>query len=241
MERLHKYIASAGLCSRRAAEELIRAGRVAVNGETITEMGAKVGEGDEVRVDGEVVRPQRLHYVLLNKPKGVVTTLRDPQNRPTILRYVPDLGVALKPVGRLDMDSEGLLILTNDGELAARLTHPRHGVEKEYVAVVKGDVGEKALATLRKGVYIDGGKTAAARVEASRFDPKRGTTRLTMVLHEGRNRQVRRMGDAVGHPVIDLKRVRIAFLRLRDLPPGGCRMLTKTEVASLKRLVGLEE
>lgn len=241
MERLHKFIASAGLCSRRAAEELIRAGRVEVNGETVSELGIKVGDEDEVRVDGEVIRPQRKHYVLLNKPRGVVTTMRDPQNRPTILRHVPDLGVALKPVGRLDMDSEGLLLLTNDGELAARLTHPRYGVEKEYVAIVRGEVGEKALARLRKGVFIEGGKTAPAKVEAGRYDPKRGTTRLTLVLHEGRNRQVRLMGEAVGHPVVDLRRTRIAFLRLRDLPPGGCRALTKAEVASLRSLVGLSE
>ncbi|HRI45132.1 MAG TPA: pseudouridine synthase [Fimbriimonadaceae bacterium] len=240
MERLHKFIASAGVCSRRAAEDLIRTGRVEVNGEMVSELGVKVGEEDEVRVDGEIVRPQRKHYILLNKPKGVVTTMRDPQNRPTILRYVPELGVTLKPVGRLDMDSEGLLLLTNDGELAARLTHPRYGVEKEYVAVVRGEVGDKALARLQKGVFVDGSKTAPAKVEAGRYDPKRGTSRLTLVLHEGRNRQVRLMGEAVGHPVVDLRRTRIAFLRLRDLPPGGCRALSKTEIASLRRLVGLE-
>lgn len=240
MERLHKFIAAAGIASRRKAEELIRQGRVEVNGEIVTEMGCKVGPEDEVRVDGEVAKQAKLHYVLMNKPKGVVTTLSDPQRRPTVAKLLPDLGVALKPVGRLDMDSEGLLLFTNDGELAARLTHPRYGVEKEYVVLVEGDIDERGLERLRKGVHIEGGKTAPAKVRKGRFDPKRGTSRLEITLHEGRNRQIRQMTDAVGHRVVDLRRVRIGPLRLRDMAPGMCRILGKTEVDALRRLVGLE-
>jgi 23S rRNA pseudouridine2605 synthase len=239
MERLHKFIATAGIASRRKAEELIRQGRVQVNGEIVLEMGTKVGPDDEVKVDGETVRTPKMHYVLMNKPKGVVTTLSDPQRRPTVAKFLPDLGVTLKPVGRLDMETEGLLLFTNDGDLAARLTHPRYGVEKEYVAIVQGDLDERTLEKLRKGVYIEGGKTAPAEVRKGRFEPKRGTTRLEITIHEGRYRQIRQMGDAVGHPVVDLRRVRIGPLRLRDMAPGMCRALGQVEVLALKELVGL--
>lgn len=241
VERLHKVIAASGLCSRRKAEELIAEGRVQVNGEFVVIPGTKVDEGDEVRVDGEAIKSQKLAYVLMNKPKGVVTTLSDPQKRPTVSRYLPDIGAALKPVGRLDMDTDGLLLFTNDGELAARLTHPRYAVEKEYVAVVTGVVTEKALKQLRDGVYIEDGKTAPAMVRASNYDPRRNTTRLEIVIHEGRNRQIRQMCDVVGNPVLELRRVRIGSIRLRDMRPGMCRILGKKEVDTLRALVGLEQ
>ncbi|HWA83481.1 MAG TPA: pseudouridine synthase, partial [Fimbriimonadaceae bacterium] len=152
-ERLHVRIAHSGLCSRRAAEELIKQGRVAVNGDLVTEMGIKVTDDDVVTVDGMPVQTAKLYTLILYKPTGCVTTMRDPQGRPTIVRYLPDLGVALKPVGRLDMDTEGLLVCTNDGELANRLAHPRYGVEKEYQAIVQGIPAGKALEKLSKGVW----------------------------------------------------------------------------------------
>jgi 23S rRNA pseudouridine2605 synthase len=220
---------------------MILDGRVSVNGRTVRELGVKVGEEDQVAVDGTPIRAAKLYTLVLNKPTGCVTTLFDPQRRPTIVQYLPDLGVQLKPVGRLDMDTEGLLIVTNDGELAQRLAHPRYAVEKEYQAIVRGIVGEPALEKLRHGVYIEGGKTRPARVEVIHAEPKTDTTGLKLTLHEGRKRQVRLMCEAVGHPVTSLKRIRIGPLYVRGLRGGECRMLGKAEVAGLRRLVGLPE
>jgi pseudouridine synthase len=238
-ERLHVRIARSGLCSRRAAETLILEGRVEVNGELVAELGRKVGPDDEVRVDGQIIGTAKLYAVLLNKPKGVVTTMRDPQGRPTILQYLPDYGVMLKPVGRLDMDTEGLLICTNDGDLAHRLAHPRYGVEKEYLAVVKGIPDEKTLDKLRKGIWIEGGKTSPAQVSIVHAEARTNTTSLRITIHEGRKRQVRLMCEAVGYPVASLRRVRIGPLHIRGLRPGECRLLGKQEVLELRRLVGL--
>lgn len=239
-ERLHKFIAACGLASRRKAEEMILEGRVQVNGEIITQLGTKVGPGDEVQADGVTLVRPKLYYVLMNKPKGVVTTLDDPQRRPTVARYLPDMGVTLKPVGRLDMDTEGLLLFTNDGEFALRMTHPRHKVPKEYQATVFGKPEEKALERLRKGVTIEGRRTAPAEVDILRYDPSEGRTLVRVVIREGRKRQVRLMFDAIGHPAQALKRVRIGPLVLRNMPAGMCRMLGKAEVDTLKRLVGME-
>lgn len=239
LERLHVRIARSGLCSRRAAETLIQEGRVEVNGELVVELGRKVGPDDEVRVDGQPVGTAKIHAVLLNKPKGVVTTMRDPQGRPTILPYLPDYGVMLKPVGRLDMDTEGLLICTNDGDLAHRLAHPRYGVEKEYQAVVKGIPDEKTLDKLRKGVWIEGGKTSPAQVSLIHAEARTNTTSLRITIHEGRKRQVRLMCEAVGHPVASLRRVRIGPLHIRGLRAGECRLLGQQDVQELRRLVGL--
>jgi pseudouridine synthase len=238
-ERLHVRIAHSGLCSRRKAEELIREGRVTVNGEVVQEMGVSVLPSDDVRVDGKPARPAKHYTLILNKPRGLVTTLSDPQGRPTIQRCLPDYGVQLKPVGRLDMDTEGLLLVTNDGELANRLAHPRYGIEKEYLAVVRGVPDDKTLDRLRKGVFIEGGKTQPARVEMLKAERDQPTRALRIVLHEGRKRQVRQMCEAVGHPVVSLKRVRVGPLLLKGLRPGECKLLGKKDVDHLRKLVGL--
>jgi pseudouridine synthase len=239
--RLHVKIAHSGLCSRRAAEKLILDARVEVNGEIITSLGYKVGPEDVVRVDGQPITEARLLTVMLNKPKGVVTTLRDPQGRPTIVKYLPDYGIQLKPVGRLDMDTEGLLLCTNDGELANRLAHPRYGIEKEYQAIVKGLPDEKTLDKLRKGIWIEGGKTLPAQVSVVHAEAKTQTTSLRIVIHEGRKRQIRLMCEAIDHPVVSLRRLRIGPLFVRGMREGECKLLGQQEVAELKRLVGLEE
>jgi len=233
-ERLQKVLASRGWGSRRACEELIAAGRVTVNGE-VAQLGRRVdAEHDHVEIDGAPVgiRPELVHY-LLNKPAGVVTTAADPQGRRTVVQLVP-AEPRVFPVGRLDVDTEGLLLLTNDGELANRLAHPSHGVEKEYLATVAthgGPVSAGAIRRLREGVELDDGLTAPARIS----QPSPGVLRIT--IHEGRNRQVRRMCEAVGHPVTRLVRTRIGSLRDRRLRPGTWRVLTAVEVRDLARAV----
>jgi 23S rRNA pseudouridine2605 synthase len=238
-DRLHVRIAKSGLCSRRAAEEMIRQGRVTVNGELVTEMGVKVTDEDQVAVDGMPALVAKSYTVVLNKPTGVVTTMRDPQGRPTITRYLPDMGVPLKPVGRLDMDTEGLLVCTNDGELANRLAHPRYGVDKEYQAIVHGIPNDKSLNKLRKGIWIEGGKTSPAKVEVIHAEEKTNTTGLRITIHEGRKRQVRLMCEAIDHPVISLKRIRYGPLTIKGMRSGEARMLGKQEVDELRKLVGL--
>jgi 23S rRNA pseudouridine2605 synthase len=237
--RLHVFIAHSGLCSRRAAEKLIQEGRVVVNGNQVMEMGVKVAPEDEVQVDGSPVRVARNYTVVLNKPTGVVTTLSDPQRRPTIVRYLPDYGVTLKPVGRLDMDTEGLLICSNDGEFAHRLAHPSFEIDKEYQAIVEGIPSEKALNDLRKGVFIEGKRTAPAKIEVIHTEEKKNTTGLRITIHEGRKRQIRQMCELVGHPVKSLKRVRIGPLKIRGMRPGECRLLGMEELNELRALVGL--
>lgn len=238
--RLHKRIAASGLCSRRAAEKLIADGRVQVNGATIREMGVKVEPDDVISVDGEVIGLAKMHTLVMNKPVGLVTTLSDPHGRPTVRKLLPNMpGVMLKPVGRLDMDSEGLLLFTNDGELANRLAHPRYHVDKEYEVIVKGEVTESELSQLRSGVFIEGGKTSPATVERVGDCRNGEQTKLKFIIHEGRRRQIRLMCDSVGHPVISLRRVRIAFLTLKGMPKGMCQMLGKEDVERLRKLVGL--
>jgi len=230
-ERLQKVLATRGWGSRRVCEDLIAEGRVTVNGE-VAVLGRRVDpEADLVAVDGVPVgvRPGLVHY-LLNKPVGVVTTASDPQGRPTVVQLVPD-EPRVFPVGRLDVATEGLLLLTNDGELANRLAHPSHGVEKEYLAEVRGSVGPGALRRLRDGVELDDGMTAPAKVS----QPEPGVLRLT--IHEGRNRQVRRMCEAVGHPVQRLVRVRIGPLRDAVLQPGEWRELAPGELKALAETV----
>jgi 23S rRNA pseudouridine2605 synthase len=239
IERLHVRIARAGIASRRTAETLIQQGRVSVNGEIVREMGIKVGPNDSVAVDGMIVDVAKNFTLVLNKPLGCVTTMRDPQGRPTIVKYLPDMGVPIKPVGRLDMDTEGLLVCTNDGELANRLAHPRYGVEKEYQVIVRGIPTEKALDKLRKGVWIEGGKTMPAKVELIHAEPTKDTTGLRLTIHEGRKRQVRLMCEAVDHPVISLKRIRYGPLTIKGMRSGECRMLGMQEVDELRKLVGL--
>lgn len=228
-ERLQKILARAGIASRRGSEELIADGRVTVNGE-IADLGRRVDvESDVVEVDGVIigVRPGMVYY-LLHKPTGVVTTADDPQGRPTVVEMVPS-EPRVFPVGRLDMDTEGLLLLTNDGDLTHRLTHPSFGVDKEYLAHVEGTLSRGTLRRLREGVELDDGITAPAKV--SQIEP--GLVRL--VIHEGRNRQVRRMCEAVGHPVIRLVRTRIGPLVDHALTPGSWRALETEEVRALER------
>lgn len=240
-ERLHKRIAASGMCSRRAAEELIKEGRVAVNGQPVIQMGVIVTDDDVVTVDGEPIGRPPLYVLVMHKPPGYVTTLSDPQGRPTVKRLLPAIGAALKPVGRLDMNSEGLLLFTNDGELSNRLVHPRWGMEKEYEVTVEGVPSMEDLDRLRKGIYIDGGKTRPAVVELlSKPDRKSTTSKLKFILHEGKKRQIRLMCDAIRCPVVRLVRVRIGFLRLKGMPPGQCRMLGKQDIERLAKAVGLD-
>lgn len=234
--RLNAFLARAGVASRRRADELIREGRVRVNGER-GELNTVVGARDVVEVDGSRVERQPLAYVLLNKPTGVVTTASDPQGRPTVVELV-DHEVRVVPVGRLDADTSGALLLTNDGQLAHRLAHPRYGVPKVYDADVEGSLSPASLETLRRGVELKDGRTAPAEVRIIRRGSR--LSRLEITLHEGRNRQVRRMCEAVGHPVRSLHRRRYAGLRLVGLGPGQWRQLTPEEVASLRELAGPE-
>lgn len=231
-ERLQKVLARAGLGSRRTCEELIEDGRVTVNGKVIV-LGARVDvDRDVIAVDDVPigVRPDLVHY-LMNKPAGVVTTAEDTHGRPTVIQMVPS-DPRVHSVGRLDMDTEGLLLLTNDGLLTHRLTHPSFGVEKEYLAHVDGQPSAGALRRLREGIELDDGVTAPAKVSS----PGPGLLKLT--IHEGRNRQVRRMCDAVGLPVVRLVRTRIGPLRDPDLLPGEWRELTQDELRALERAVG---
>jgi 23S rRNA pseudouridine2605 synthase len=224
--RLNAYLARAGVASRRKADELIKAGRVRVNGE-VGQLNTFVGAADRVEVDGEEVRPQRLAYVLLHKPDGVLTTASDPQGRPTVVDLVRH-DVRVVPVGRLDVETTGALLLTNDGELAHRLAHPKYEVEKVYEAEVDGDPSEGALRRLAEGVELEDGLTAPAEVR------RLGPSRIELSIHEGRNRQVRRMLEAVGHPVRRLHRRRYAGLTLEGLNPGHWRELTPDEVRVLR-------
>lgn len=230
-ERLQKALARAGYASRRACEELIRAGRVAVNGERAV-LGARVDTTrDRVTVDGVPVSfDTTLVYYVLNKPAGVVSTARDPQHRRTVVELVPK-SPRVVPVGRLDYDTEGLLVLTNDGELANLLAHPRHGVDKTYLAEVDGVPKPVAIKQLREGVRLDDGVTAPARVRVVQRGDDHAALEIT--IHEGRNRQVRRMADAIGHPVRRLVRTRIGPLHDRTLAPGAWRPLTAREVRAL--------
>jgi 23S rRNA pseudouridine2605 synthase len=227
--RLNAYLARAGVASRRAADELIRTGRVRVNGRP-GELNTFVGSGDAVEVDGRPVEKQALAYLLLHKPSGVVTTARDPQGRPTVVGLVP-AEPRVVPVGRLDAETTGALLLTNDGRLAHRLAHPRYQVDKVYDAEVEGDPSAEALRRLREGVELDDGRTAPAKARCL------GRGRLELTVHEGRKHQVKRMCEAVGHPVRSLHRSRYAGLDLRGLAPGEWRELARAEVEALRRLV----
>ena len=230
--RLQKYLASCGVASRRRAEEMIAQGLVTVNGVTVQEMGIQVGESDEVAVEGRVVKPEGdKRYILYYKPVGEVTTVSDPEGRPTVLDHFRDYPVRLYPVGRLDFDSEGLLILTNDGEMTQRLTHPSHEVEKRYIARVSNELGAKELHLLRYGVLLDGQKTAPAKVSVLRKDAF--STDILISIREGRNRQIRRMVEAVGHEVVRLKRVQYGSLALGTLEGGQWRELTPQDVEAL--------
>jgi 23S rRNA pseudouridine2605 synthase len=234
MIRLQKLLSAAGVASRRASEELITSRRVTVNGEVVAELGSKANPDDDIRVDGRRIKlAVRPRYIAMYKPKGYVTTRKDPEGRPTVIDLLGDAGY-IYPVGRLDYDSEGLLLLTTDGDLAAKLMHPRHEVEKEYEVIVAGVPDPEAIEKLRRGVFIDGRRTAPAKVHAGHVvKSSRPTTQLIITLHEGRNRQIRKMCSAVGLPVRDLRRVRMGTVELKGLRPGEWRDLSPREVAAL--------
>ncbi len=232
-ERLQKILARAGLGSRRKCEAIIRQGRVAVDGEVVTVMGVKVDPGHHrITVDGRPVSgPQRTVYLLLNKPVGYVTTLSDPQGRPIVTDLLPDLGVRVYPVGRLDVDSGGALLMTNDGPLTNAILHPRHGVHKTYRILVRGVPGETALDRLRRGTIIEGNQTLPARITLLEKDSANG--RLQVVLHEGKKRQIRKMFAAIGHPVLKLTRIAYGRLRLGRLRPGQYRFLDEKDLKKI--------
>jgi 23S rRNA pseudouridine2605 synthase len=230
MERLQKILSQAGVASRRASEQLMIEGRVTVNGLTISELGTKADPvRDDIRVDGRRVKVVTQHrYLLLNKPRGYVSTRSDPQRRPTVIDLLQGVREYVYPVGRLDFDSEGLIILTNDGELAARLTHPRHGVPRVYDAQVLGVPDERDLARLERGMVIDGRRTEPAGIRIV------APSHLRVTIREGRNRQVRKMCEAIGHPVTRLTRTSIGPISDARLKPGQWRELTEAEVKKLR-------
>jgi pseudouridine synthase len=240
MVRLQKILSQAGVTSRRAAETLIAEGRVSVNGRVVREMGTKADPADDIRVDGRRIKTAvRPRYILLYKPAGYVTTRSDPQRRRTVMDLLGGVREYVYPVGRLDYDTEGLLLLTNDGELAARLTHPRHGIERTYEARVAGVLDHDALERLRTGIPLDGRRTLPAQVTSGPARSTRGGSKeaeglLRLTIREGRNRQVRRMCEAVGHPVRSLRRIRIGPISDRQLKPGQWRELTPAEISALR-------
>ena len=243
MERLQKLISTAGVASRRASEELITQGRVEVNGEVVRTLGTKADPAkDVIKVDGRRLRfDTRPRYILLHKPKNVVTTRRDPEGRRTVIELLKGVREYVYPVGRLDYDSEGLLLLTSDGDLAARLTHPRHAVERMYEAVVVGVPADDDLEKLRRGIFLDGSRTAPAQVKRAGTVGKgrNELSRLLLTLREGRNRQVRRMCASIGHPVRKLTRTRMGPIKLGDLRPGHWRDLTAREIRLLQEAASL--
>ena len=236
--RLEKYIATSGIASRRAVKKSIRAGLVTVNDETILVPGHPIDEKtDTVVFDGQPVEPLTEHlYLMLNKPPGYVTTRHDERGRPTVMTLVADLPDSIYPVGRLDLETEGMLLFTNDGDFAYRLLHPSHEIEKTYLTWVKGIPNDTAVQRLRQGVTIPSGKTAPARVKRLKTSRDGASTQFEMVIHEGKKRQVRLMFKAVGHSVIRLKRTQIGNLRLGDLPQGQHRFLTESEITALMAL-----
>ena len=237
-ERLQKLLARAGVASRRAAEDLIRAGRVSVNGRIVTELGSQAdSERDDVRLDGERIRASQALTLVLHKPMGVVTTLDDPEGRTTVRHLLPPKLGRVFPVGRLDFNSAGLLILTNDGELAARLMHPKHRIARTYRVKVSGRPGSAALGRLRKGIKLEEGVTGPAQVDVETELPTKTWLRIT--LREGRRREIRRMCEAVGHRVDRLVRVRFGPLELGQLRPGEWRILDEEEIDAVRRAVGL--
>lgn len=236
MERLQKVMAHAGVASRRKSEQLIAEGRVTVNGEIVTDMGTKVGRQDTIAVDGIVVEREHPVYFLLNKPRGVISSVSDEKGRKTVVDLLPDVSQRIYPIGRLDYDTTGALILTNDGEFANLLMHPRFEIDKTYVAKVKGILNKQTLRQLEKGVVIDGKRTAPAKGRILSQDHKKETTMVELTIHEGRNQQVKKMFEAVKHPVLKLKRETYGSLTLGGLQSGEWRELKPFEVNELIRL-----
>jgi len=240
-ERLQKILSAAGISSRRAAEDIILEGRVRVNGKVVTELGAKADpDKDHVKVDGKLINPkQPKAYIMLNKPVGFVTTMSDPEGRPIVADLLKGIKVRVYPVGRLDYDTEGLLLLTNDGDFAHLVTHPRHELPKTYLVKVKGFLEDRNVENLEQGVFLKDGRTAPARVRKLRKEESNSWVEIT--IHEGRKRQVRRMIDFTGHSVIKLKRTKVGSLNLGELPVGAYRYLTPDEVKGLREMATEEE
>ena len=234
-QRLQKILAKAGIASRRKAEELIKEGKVRVDGKVVTEMGTKVDpDAQDIECDGiHVAAREKKIYILLHKPAGFLSTVDDPQGRPIVTDLLPQVKERVYPVGRLDLDTEGALLLSNDGELAQKIMHPSHEVNKTYVAKVKGKPGTKKLAALSRGITLEGRKTWPADIEVLQTEPQ--ATTIKIIIHEGRKRQVRKMFDAVGHPVLQLKRTAYGQLELGDLRPGKYRFLSPEDIKMIFR------
>lgn len=237
-QRLQKILSQAGVASRRKSEELIVDGRVTINGTTVVKLGTKADSAsDDIRVDGKIIKnPEKHRYVLLNKPRGYISTRNDPQKRPTIMDLIPSVKEYVYPVGRLDYDTEGLILLTNDGLLATTLTHPKHRVQRTYEALVSGIPNKHALEKLRTGIRLEGRNTSPATVKLLKSRNPNNTL-IKITIREGRNRQVRRMCEAVGHPVQRLKRTHIGPIKDRNLKPGKWRELTDQELQELQKIL----
>ena len=233
MERLQKVMAEAGVASRRKSEEIILEGRVKVNGIVVTELGTKVSDDDYIEVDNRPIRQERKVYILMNKPRNCVTTVSDDRNRPTVMDFLKDIHTRIYPVGRLDFDTTGALILTNDGKLTNLLTHPSSEVNKTYIATCKGLADDEDLEPLRRGVELEDGKTSPAKVEILKVNEEKNTSIIKIIIHEGRNREVKRMMEYVGYDVIKLNRESIGDLNTKGLYQGQYRKLTKEEVKAL--------
>ncbi|WP_449620287.1 23S rRNA pseudouridine(2605) synthase RluB [Robertmurraya sp. Marseille-Q9965] len=236
MERLQKVIAHAGFASRRKAEQLIIDGQVKVNGKVVKELGLKVSPTDRVEVNGIPVEKEEPIYFLFYKPRGVISSVMDDKGRKVVTDFLPELKQRVYPVGRLDYDTSGLILLTNDGEFANLLMHPKNEIQKVYVAKIKGIPSREKIRGLERGVQLEDGKTAPARAKVISIDKKKQTAIVELAIHEGRNRQVRRMFEAIGHPVMKLKRESYGFLTLKGLNVGDMRELTPHEVKQLRAL-----
>lgn len=234
MERLQKYLARSGVGSRRFCEQLIINGSIKVNNKTVTLLGTKVSPSDQVEVNGILVKPvEKKLYIMLNKPSGYVSTVKDDKGRKTVLDLIEDIGQRVYPVGRLDYDTEGLLLLTNDGKFAYILTHPKYKVRKVYLVKVKGIITDKNLKQLEEGVELEDGKTSPAKAELVKIDQSDNSSLIRLTIREGRNRQVRRMCSAIGFPVLKLERIQFGPIKLSDLPRGKYRKLSKIEITQL--------
>lgn len=234
MERLQKVMAHAGVASRRKSEDIIKQGRVKVNGSVIRELGIKVSAEDIIEVDGQEINREKKVYILLNKPTGCITTVDDPRDRDTVLDYIQGIKERIYPVGRLDYDTSGLLLLSNDGDLTYKLTHPSHEIDKIYQAEVPGHPSSRIFKQLEKGVKLEDGLTSPASVQD--VIKKRNSTIFKLTIHEGRNRQVRRMCSQLGYQMIALKRIGFAFLNLDGVSEGNYRFLSDTEINKLKKI-----
>ena len=240
-ERLQKILVAAGIASRREAEKIILAGRVKVNGKLIKELGAKFGPKAFITVDGNPIKNEKKVYYIFYKPRGVVTTMVDPRGRRTVADFLSNLTERVFPVGRLDYNTEGLLLLTNDGELAQNLTHPKNEINKSYRVAVVGIVPQEKLDLLRLGVRLEDGLTAPAIVDLVEYDHEKNLSVFNITIHEGKNRQIRRMCDYIGYPVRQLKRYKIANLTLTSLKKGQYRQLFEEELTALFKAVGSHE